>query len=166
MTSKTKKDTVEGLFEAGKEQIESAIKASAQAGKRNLEQTIETTRKQFEDAVKGYGDLADFTRENMDACVAASSAAAKGVEAVNAEIFDFSKKLYEANLAAYKSMVAVKSPKEFLDIQSELVKSQYEDSLAEVNKINELVSVAANEALAPLNARATEAAEKFSKAVG
>ncbi|RMF12605.1 MAG: phasin family protein [Alphaproteobacteria bacterium] len=166
MASKTTKDTVEGLFETGKEQFESAVKAATQAGTRNLEQTVETARKQFDEAVKGYTELAELVRGNIDACIEASNAAVKGVEAVNAEIFDFSKKLFEANLAAYKSLVAVKSPKEFLEVQNDFVKSRYEESLAEVKKINDIVSTAANDALAPLNTQASQAAEKFSKVVG
>jgi len=165
MTTKTKAFSAEEIFLAGKDQMESAMKTSAQATKKNLEQAVENTKKQVEDVMKNYGDLADLSRENLEAYVAATSATAKGIEAINAEIFDYSKKVYDANMAVYKSLSGVKTPKEFFDIQTDLLKSRYEDTLAEVNKLNELATASANEAVAPISARVSEAADKFMKSV-
>lgn len=163
MTTKAKTETAQDIFNAGKEQIESAVQASAQAARKNMEQTMESTRKQFEEASKHYGDFAVFGRENMEACVAASTAAAKGVEAINAELFKFSKGIYEANLAAYKSFSGIKSPKEFFEINNDLVKSRYEDAVSEVNKLNDIATSTANDVVAPINARMSDAAERFTK---
>ena len=165
MTTKTTQSSTEEMFLAGKEQLESAMKAGAQATQKNLKQTVEGTKKQVEDVMKGYGDLAELSRENLEAYVAATSATAKGFEAINAEIFDYSKKIYEANMAAYKSFSTVKTPKEFFDIQADLLKSRYEDALAEVNKLNEMATSSANEAVAPISARVSETADKFMKSV-
>ncbi|MEX1148109.1 MAG: TIGR01841 family phasin [Sphingomonadales bacterium] len=165
MTTKKNTDTVEGMFNAGKEQMETAMQAGAQTAKKSFEQTVENTRKQFEEVTKNYGDFASFGRENVEAYVAASTAAAKGMEKLNAELFQYSKGLYEANLAAYKSLAGVKSPKEFFEINSELTKSQYEGAVSEVNKFNELASSVAKEVAAPINARVTVAAEQFSKGI-
>lgn len=163
MATKQTTDTVEGILKAGKDQFESAVKNGAQAAQKNFEQTVETAKKHLDDVIKSYDELASFGRENVDACLAASSSAAKAVEAINSEVFTLSKKAYESNLAAYKSLAAAKTPKDFFDIQSELLKGRYEEAIASANKINGLVTTVTSEALAPLNARFTATVEKFSK---
>ncbi len=163
MATKTTQDTVENVLKSGKEQVESAVKAGTQAVQKSFEQTIESAKKQLDELIKGYDEVANFNRGNVDALLAASSATAKAAESINTELFALTKKSYESNLAAYKTLASVKTPKEFFDVQSDLVKSRYDEALASANKINSLVTAVSNEAFAPLNARFSVAAEKFSK---
>lgn len=163
MATKATTDTVEGILKAGKDQFESAVKTGTQAAQKSFEHTVETAKKQLDDAIKSYDDVASFGRENVDACLAASNAAAKAIETINTEVFTLSKKAYESNLAACKALVAAKTPKEFFDIQSALVRGRYDEVLASANKINGLVTTVASEALAPLNARVQATVEQFSK---
>lgn len=165
MTAKKTQDSVESLLKAGKEQFETAVKASTQATQKGFEQAISASKKQLDDMIKVYDEVATFGRDNVDACLAASNAATRLVEEFNSEVTALSKQAYEANLAAYKAFAGVKTPKELFDLQSELVKSRYEDTLASFNKLNALFTSAANDAFAPLNARVAATMDKVSKAI-
>lgn len=164
MATKTTKENFETAMNTGKEQLESAVKAGTQAAQKGFEQTIETAKKQLDELIKGYDEVASFNRENIEACISSTRAAAKAAESINSEVFALTKGWYEANIESFKTLAQAKSPREFFEIQSDLVKTRYEEALSSANKINGLVSTVANEALAPLTARAAVAAEKFTKA--
>src|SRR5690606_37712366 len=140
------------------------VKAGTQATQKGFEQAVTGMKKQLDDMIKVYDEVTAYSRENVDACLAASNAATKAIEEINSEVADLSKKAYEANLAAYKACTGVKSPKELFDLQSEFIKSRYEEALAGANKINALVTSASTDAFAPVNARMAATMEKFSKA--
>ncbi|MDA5193100.1 phasin family protein [Govanella unica] len=163
METKSKTESVEGFLKSGKDQYEAAVKTGTQAAQKNFEQGVETAKKHLDDVIKNYDDLATFGRENVDACLAASSAATKAAENINSEFFALSKSAYESNVSAYKALSAAKTPKEFFDIQSALMKGRYEESLALANKLSGLMTQATTEAMAPVNARVSATVEKFSK---
>lgn len=163
MVAKKSQEAFETAFKVSQETVEGALKTSAQAMQKNFEQTFETTKKRVEEAVKGYGDFAAVGKENIEAVVASGAAAAKGFEAINAEFLSLSKKAYEANVEALKSLTTAKSPKEFFEIQSNLFKDSYKHLVAESSKLGELGKSVATDALEPINTRVTAAVENFSK---
>lgn len=163
MAMKKSQEAFENAFKVSQETVEGALKTSAQAMQKNFEQSFETTKKRVEEAVKGYGDFTALGKENIEAVVASSAAAAKGFEAINAEFLSISKKAYEANIEALKSLTAARSPKEFFEIQNNLFKNSYQGLVAESSKLSELGKSVATEALEPINTRVTAAVENFSK---
>lgn len=161
--NKNPKESFESAFKIGQETIESTVKASTQAIQKNLEQSFETARKRVEEVTKGYGELGAFGKENLEAVVASGTVAAKGLEALNAEIVSLSKKAYEANIEVVKAMTAAKTPKDFFEIQNSLFKNAFQDMVAQVSKFGEMSKTIATEALEPLNSRVTVAVESVSK---
>lgn len=164
MAAKSNEDTVETFVTAGKEYLESAVKAGTAAAQ-NFAQGFEASKKHVDDALKSCDELAAFSRENMDACVAASNVAAKAARTMNSEAVALSKKAYDANLAGFKALTAAKSPQEFFALQNDLLKNGYEDFVAGANKMQALFTAAATDAFAPLNARFAATAEKLSKSM-
>lgn len=157
------REQFEGAIRAGNEQLESLARTGAQTVQKTLEQGVEATKKQLDDVFRSCDDLASFGRENVSAALAASSATAKAVETVNGELFAFSKKAYEGQIAALRALSSAKTPKEFFDIQSNLLKGQYEDFVAEANKLGNVVAAATTEAFAPMNARMVSAFDNLSR---
>lgn len=161
--NKNAKENFESAFKAGQETIESAVKASTQAIQKNLEQSFETTKKRVEEVTKSYGDIGAFGKENIEAVVASSTAAAKGFEALNTEMVNLSKKAYEANVEAMKAMTSAKTPKEFFEIQNNLFKTGFQDMIAESSRLGEISKKIATEAFEPITSRVNVAAESVSK---
>ena len=64
---------------------------------------------------------------------------------------DYSKKSYEKGRVLFEKLLGVKKVDEAIQLQSEFVKSMYEDFAAEVTKIGEMYSSLAKDAFKPAN---------------
>ncbi|MFZ5608437.1 MAG: phasin family protein [Pseudomonadota bacterium] len=166
MTAKAKatpkaSKTVESVVEAGKEQFEQAMKASTDAATKNFEKSFEFARKQLDEAVKGFDQVAAYSKENIEAVVASTNAATRGVEALSAEVIGLSKKGMEDGIAAVKALTSAKNARDFVDIQSTLAKDSYESFVAEASRLSEMTLKLANEVLEPVGSRFSAAVENF-----
>ena len=71
-------------------------------------------------------EMTDFTRGNVEAIVASSKVAAKGVETLSQEAADFGRRSFEEASATLKSFAEVKSPTDFFRLQSEFARAQFD----------------------------------------
>lgn len=130
---------------------------------KQVEEFTAEAKKTMEDGVekmsKGFEELSAFNQENVDAFLASSKIAAKAAEDMNAELMAWSKKSYQDSMAAAKELTSVKSVTELMERQTEFAKTSFEGFVAEATKLNEMYSAAAKDAIEPLNARFTAAAE-------
>jgi phasin family protein len=65
------------------------------------------------------------------------------------EVADYSKKSVEGSAAAWEKLMGAKSVEKAFEIQSEYLKSSYEDFVAEATKLGELYADLAKEAYKP-----------------
>jgi phasin family protein len=141
----------------GKEQIEKVVKAGSEAA----EKIAAMGKERIEAAAKGYDDLASFNRANLDAVVAAGTAAAKGLEAINAEVLAFAKGQLEGSMTATKALIGAKTLQELVDLQNEYAKSSFDAYMAQMARIGELTAKATQDAFEPLNSQVQAAVEKL-----
>ena len=136
----------------------------AKAATKQVEEFTAEAKKSMEEGVtkmtQGFEEASKFGQDNVEALVATSKIVAKATEDMNAEIAAFSKKSYEDGLAAAKEITAAKSVSEFFEMQTAFAKSSFETFVSEATKLNEMYSVAAKDAFAPLNDRFEAAAAK------
>ncbi|WP_246057990.1 phasin family protein [Luteithermobacter gelatinilyticus] len=158
---KAAQENLQKAVEAGKENLEKAVKASTETVQKNLEKSVEMSKKQFEEISKGYDEAVAFNKENYEAAVAAGTAAVKAFETLNGEWLAASKKAVESNVEAMKNLFSAKTPAEFFEIQSGLMKERYDEIVAESTRLNEVVTKAGKEVAEPLKARYEAIAEKF-----
>ena len=111
---------------------------------------------------KSLEEATAFAQANMDAFINASETAAKAAETMNAEIVAFAKKSVEDGVAASKDMAEVKTIPEFVERQSAVMKSMFDEFAAQATKLGELSNAAMKDVYAPITARA-EAAADFAK---
>lgn len=83
-------------------------------------------------------DFQKATQENIENSIKSFSELTKGVQAISAEVADYSKKSFEQGSAALEKLIGVKSLDKAIEVQSEYLKSAYEGYVAEVNKVGEL----------------------------
>ncbi len=95
MTKQTK-DAVETGIEAGK--------AAAEQIKTAFEATNERAKTAMEKSTKIVEELAELTRGNVEAIVASSKVAAKGVEGLSQDAANFSRKSFEDASAALQEL--------------------------------------------------------------
>ena len=107
----------------------------------------------FERAARSYDQLAGLSRENIDAWMQSANAAARGLEAINAEALTFSRQSMEEGLAAAKQAMTAKTAQEWFELQSGFTKSAFDSYMGQMSKFSDLFANTAREALEPLNGR-------------
>jgi phasin family protein len=151
MTKQTK-DAVETGIEAGK--------AAAEQIKTAFEATNERAKTAMEKSTKIVEELAELTRGNVEAIVASSKVAAKGVEGLSQDAANFSRKSFEDASAAFKSFTDVKSATDFFKLQGDFARSAFDAAVAQSARVSETVLKLAGDVAEPLTSRYTVAAER------
>ncbi|MCC2112066.1 MAG: phasin family protein [Hyphomicrobiales bacterium] len=98
---------------------------------------------------KGFEDFQKTGKENMDLALMSFGNLSKGVQAMTAEVADFSKKSFDDGAAALEKLVGVKSLDAAIEVQTDYFKSAYEGYMGQVTKMGELYADLAKEAYKP-----------------
>jgi hypothetical protein len=91
----------------------------------------------------------DDMKESMDAAMKSFGAVSKYLEAITAEIADYSKKTFEESTQTFEKLVGTKSVEKGLEMQQSYLKGAYEGFVFRANKIGELYAEFAKEAYKP-----------------
>jgi phasin family protein len=94
-------------------------------------------------------EMQKFGKDSMEMAMSSFGAWTKSAQAIAVEFVDFSKKSVEDSAAAWEKLMGAKSLEKALEVQSEYLKSSYEDFVAEATKLGELYSDWAKEAYKP-----------------
>ena len=141
----------------------------AEAAQKHYERFLGATKEQVEkagaNALKTYEDFSKFSKENLDAYVAAGTTVAKGFETISKAWVAFTQETFEAGAQVAKALLSAKTLREAVDVQTDFAKTTFDKLVAEGTKVSEISVKVANEAVEPLNARFNAAVEKFLKPV-
>ena len=88
-------------------------------------------------------------KDSMDMAMALFGALSKNAQAIATEVADYSKKSFEGSAAAWEKLMGAKSLEKAMEVQSEYLKSSYEDFVAQSTKLSELYTDLAKEAYKP-----------------
>jgi phasin family protein len=136
----------------------------ADTAKSTVEQFTTASNTAFKDGVEktlaAMNEASVYSKKNLEALVASATAAAKGAETVGAQTMAFSKKAFDDQVAAARSLVGAKSVQEVVELQTTFARSFLETYMAEMGKLTETVSSSVKESLKPLNERVTDLVER------
>ena len=90
------------------------------------------------------------SQEGFDAAVRACGEANKGLQAIAAEVADYSKTALEDATRAFQQLVTAKSAEQAFEIQSQYAKKAYDAYVAEASKLGEMWVGLAREAYKPV----------------
>jgi phasin family protein len=113
-----------------------------------------------ERSAKIVEELADLTRGNVEALVASSKLAAKGVETLSQDAAEYSRKSFEEASAALKGFAEVKSATDFFKLQGDFARAAFDSAVAESARLSETVLKLAGEVAEPITSRYNVAAER------
>jgi phasin family protein len=99
-------------------------------------------------------------KDGMDMAMASFGVWTKNAQAIATEVADFSKKSFEGSTAAWEKLMGAKSLEKAMEVQSEYLKSSYEDFVAQSTKIGELYANLAKEAYKPFESAMTKTGAK------
>jgi phasin family protein len=94
-------------------------------------------------------DMQSFGKNSVDVALTSFGAWTKGAQAIAVEVVDYSKKSAESSAAAWEKLMGAKSPEKALEVQSQYLRSSYEDFVAEATKLAELYADLAKQAYKP-----------------
>lgn len=158
---KATSETKEGNFEM-KNQTSDAVADRVQA---LFGEVNERARAAFEKNARLVEELSDLARGNLEALVASSKVAARGVETIGQEAADYSRKNFEEVSTALRGFAEIKSPTDFFRLQSDFAKNQFESMVAEGSKLSEAMIKLTGEVIEPLSTRYSVAAERVKNVV-
>ncbi len=83
-------------------------------------------------------EMQKFGKDQMESAMNHFGAWNKGAQAIAAEVADYSKKSLDGMAAAWEKLASAKSPETAMQVQSDYLKSSYENFAAEATKLNEM----------------------------
>lgn len=109
-------------------------------------------------------EMGEFTKGNVEAVVESGKILAAGMQGMGKVYVEDAKGAVETVTADIKEVAAVKSPTEFVQLQTKIASRNFDATVAAVSKNTEAWVKLANDAFAPLSSRMSIAMEKVRKA--
>ena len=100
--------------------------------------------------LKGFEEFQKVGKDGFDAYVRSFGEMNKGLQAIAAEVTDYSKKAFEDSTRAFEQLVGAKSIEQAIEIQSQYAKKAYDTWVAEASKISEMYAAVARDAYKPV----------------
>jgi phasin family protein len=142
--------------------------SAAETAKSTVEQFTAASGAAFKDGVEktlaAFSEANTHSKKNLEAVVASVTAAAKGAETLGAQAMAFSKKTFDDQVAAARSLAGAKSVQEVVELQTGYARSFLENYMAEFGKLTETVSTSVKDSMKPLNERVTDMVERIQAA--
>lgn len=118
----------------------------------------------FEKSQAALGDVNEFSKGNLEALVETGKVLANGMQTLGKNYVAEVKSTFETMQADAKDLTSVKSPKEFVELQSKLLRKYFDNAVAYNSKSAEAALKLANEAFQPISSRVSLAVEQVRKA--
>jgi phasin family protein len=105
-------------------------------------------------------EITDLAKANVEAIAEAGRIAATGAKSIGQDVIASSRSGFEQASEAFKTLAEAKSPTEFFQLQSELLRSSFDRMVSDSSKLTEQVVKLAGEAIQPISNRASVNAER------
>ena len=106
--------------------------------------------KEFEEFQKTGEQFQKVGKDSFDAAVRSMGEANKGLQAIVAEVTDYSKKAVEDSMRAFEQLMSAKTVEQAIEIQSRYAKQAYDSYMAEMSKLGEMYVGLARNAYKPV----------------
>ena len=124
----------------------------------------EKAKAALEKSQAALGDAGTFAKGNVEAIVESSKIFASGLQEMTKGYVAETKSVFETMTADVKDLTTVKSPTEFFEKQSALLRKNFDAAVAASSKNSEAMMKLANEAFQPISTRVSLAVEKIKQA--
>lgn len=104
-------------------------------------------------AMGAAAEFSAFGKDNIEAWMAATAATQRGIQEISARAAAYSKQALESHVAAARSVMISKSVQEVVEKQTEYARTAFDEYVAELNKMSELMASYTKDAMKPFNER-------------
>ncbi|MBB4659246.1 phasin family protein [Parvularcula dongshanensis] len=102
---------------------------------------------------QGMSKFGSLGQENMEAFMSSLTTMAKGFEKIGQENMAFAKSQMEAGSERMQTLAKAKSPQEFFETQSQIVRDAFEQQISQTNKVSDMMISTVREAAQPISKR-------------
>ncbi|WP_440978888.1 phasin family protein [Sphingomonas pseudosanguinis] len=141
--------------------VENAAQDTAAKTQAMFGEAQKRTQDAMEKSSKLFEDMIAFNKDNVEAMVESSKIAAKGAQTLGQGAADYAKRSFETATQTMQTLSSVKSPTEFMKLQSDFARSAFDSMVAETSRSTETMMKLAGEIAQPLSNRFAVAAEKM-----
>jgi len=120
----------------------------------------EKAKAAYEKSTASAADYSDFAKGNIEAMVEAGKIFTAGLQELGTALVADSREAFETMTSEVKTLAAAKTPTDFVQIQSDLLKKHFDKSVAFASKQSEAALKLASETVAPISGRVSLAVEK------
>ena len=110
-------------------------------------------------------EMTELAKANVEAIAEAGRIAATGAKSIGQDVIASSRTGFEQASEAFKTLAEAKTPTEFFQLQSELLRSSFDRMVSDSSKLTEQVVKLAGEAIQPISNRASVNAERVNELV-
>ena len=142
---------------------ETAIDYTAQV-KEGLADLQTRAKTAYEKSTVLASEMGEFSKHNVEAIVESGKILAAGMQDLAKTYVEEGKAAVSTLTSDAKEIAAVKSPTEFIQLQSQIASRNFDATVANVSKTTEAWVKLANEAFAPISSRVSVAMDKVRKA--
>jgi len=114
----------------------------------------------FEKSSNLMGEAGEFAKGNVEAMIQSSKIFAEGMQQIGSTMVAESRTAFEAMTGDIKELASAKSPTDFVKLQSEMVRKNFDSAVAYGSKNTETYLKLMSDAFAPLSSRVSLAVEK------
>jgi len=114
---------------------------------------------------KAMEELTEVSRANVEALVDAGKIAVEGARSFGQDVVETSREGLEQAADAVRAFAEAKSPTDFMHLQTEFARAQFDRFVSESSRLTETFVKLAGEAIQPIQSRATLNAERINKLV-
>lgn len=149
----------------GSEQTVNVLRDGMAQATAGFEKTQARVKEGVDKAMKTTEEFVSFGQGNLEAIMRSGQIWAAGVQDLSRQVTAAAQASFAESLATFKALMAVKSLKDAIELQSNLARSTLEKALAESGRLTDASFKLTEQTLAPLTARVSLAMEKFAKPV-
>jgi hypothetical protein len=135
--------------------IRRAIQEGSRAGRNGLQTSGQAGKGR--NIVKSFEDMQKLGKDNAEATMKTLGAFSKSVQAITAELADYSKKAFQDGAAATEKLMGAKSLEKAVEVQSDYFKTAYEGFVSQTAKLGQLYSDLAQETYKPFESYVSKA---------
>ena len=148
----------------GFDETVSHIKTGVAAAAAGFEKTEERVKEQMDKAMRTAEELVSFGQGNLEAVMKSGQIWLAGVQDLSKQVASNAQAQVDATVSAWRALTTARSPKEVVELQTNLARSSFEKAVAEVRSLTDSSYKLAEQTVAPIAARVTLAFEKFGRA--
>jgi phasin family protein len=164
-------ETAEGAIEIAAEaategftETVTALKNGMSGAAAGHEKTQAEIKSRMGTAMKTVEEVVSFNQGNVEAAIKSGQIWADGIQDLSKSLAATAQAQLDQTMSTWKALSTVKSLKDVFDLQSNLARSSMDTFVSETGKLTDASLKLTEQALAPLTARFTLAAEKFRRA--